>query len=178
MSIGLPGTARRTASASTTSARNTWRAPRLVVALRTAVGACRPKQPSTDYPGRFRDVAHGRLWFAELFAWYADAHRHSGLARFTPADVFYRRIEAIANTRQRAMDTAFDAHPERFVKGRPQVRRPPAVVAINPVDPTGPMPLTELLLAGDADFMAPTPPRITKSMSVLPGALPLGAKQT
>jgi len=66
-----------------------------------------------DYPGR-----------AEFFALYADQHRHSGLALFTPADVFFGRVEGIANTRQRAMDVAFEAHPERFVKGRPQVRRP------------------------------------------------------
>ena len=131
-----------------------------------------------DYPGRFRGVAHARQWFAEFFPWYADEHRHSGLALFTPADVFFRRVEAIANTRQRAMDTAFDTHPERFVKGRPQVRRPPAVVAINPIDPTGPMPLTELLQAGDADFMASTPPPITRSTPVLPGAPLPGTDQT
>jgi putative transposase len=88
-----------------------------------------------DYPGRFRDAAHARAWFTEFFDWYANRHRHSGLALFTPADVFFRRVPELAATRQRALDAAFDVHPERFVRGRPQVRLPPAKVVLNPIDP-------------------------------------------
>jgi putative transposase len=88
-----------------------------------------------DYPGRFRDVAHARCWFTEFFDWYANRHRHSGLALFTPADVFFGRVGELADSRQRALDAAFAAHAERFVRGRPTVRLPPAKVAINPIDP-------------------------------------------
>lgn len=88
-----------------------------------------------DYPGRFRDVAHARRWFTEFFDWYANRHRHSGLALFTPADVFFGRVDELADSRQRALDAAFAAHAERFVRGRPTVRLPPAKVAINPIDP-------------------------------------------
>lgn len=88
-----------------------------------------------DYPGRFQDATHARRWFTEFFEWYANQHRHSGLALFTPADVFFGRVTALAAARQLALDDAYAAHPERFVRGRPIVRLPPAKVAINPIDP-------------------------------------------
>lgn len=88
-----------------------------------------------DYPGRFRDATHARAWFTEFFDWYANRHRHSGLALFTPADVFFARVPELAAARQRALDAAFDAHPERFVRGRPHVRLPPRKVVLNPIDP-------------------------------------------
>ena len=85
-----------------------------------------------DYPGRFRDMAHARAWFTEFFDWYANRHRHSGLALFTPADVFFGRVPELAATRQHALDAAFETHPERFVLGRPRVRLPPAKAVLNP----------------------------------------------
>lgn len=88
-----------------------------------------------DYPGRFKDVRDARQWLTEFFAWYADQHRHSGLAYFTPADVFFGRVDEVVAARQRTLDEAYERHPERFVRGRPLARRPPAIVAINPVDP-------------------------------------------
>lgn len=88
-----------------------------------------------DYPGRFSDVAHARRWCNEFFDWYANQHRHSGLAFFTPADVFFGRVEELATVRQKALDAAYLAHPERFVLGRPTVALPPATVSINPLVP-------------------------------------------
>jgi len=87
------------------------------------------------YPGRFRGVDDARLWCSEFFDWYANCHRHSGLAFFTPADVFFGRVEELATIRQQALDAAFALHPERFVRGRPLVKLPPARVCINPLDP-------------------------------------------
>jgi putative transposase len=86
-----------------------------------------------DYPDRFDGVDHGRGWLQDFFGWHNDEHHHSGLALFTPADVFYGRVEIVAATRQRALDAAYAAHPERFPNGAPTVRRPPAKVEINPV---------------------------------------------
>jgi putative transposase len=88
-----------------------------------------------DYPGRFRDIAHARQWLEDFFEWYANRHRHSGLAFFTPADVFFGRVAPLAQTRQQALDAAFSAHPERFVAGCPKVRLPASKVSINPIDP-------------------------------------------
>lgn len=86
-----------------------------------------------DYPDRFASPTHARGWCQEFFDWYANDHQHSGLALFTPADVFYGRVEDIATCRQAALDAAHAAHPERFPNGRPVVRRPPTSVAINPM---------------------------------------------
>jgi len=88
-----------------------------------------------DYPGRFLDVGHARTWTADFIDWYANHHRHSGLAFFTPADVFFGRVDDLAAVRQATMDAAYDAHPERFVRGRPTVSLPPTRVVINPPEP-------------------------------------------
>jgi putative transposase len=86
-----------------------------------------------DYPGRFGSAIHGRAWLGDFFGWHNDDHHHSGLALFTPADVFYGRVASVAATRQVALDAAYGAHPERFPNGPPRVRLPPAAVHINPV---------------------------------------------
>lgn len=100
-----------------------------------------------DFPGRFRDHEHARTWCAEFFEWYNHHHQHSGLALFTPADVFHGRIEDLAGTRQAGLDAAYAAHPERFVHGPPKVARPPDVVAINPLEPEVPLIGASALLA-------------------------------
>jgi putative transposase len=86
-----------------------------------------------DYPDSFASPLHARAWCQEFFSWYNDVHQHSGLALFTPAEVFYGRVEEVAARRQVALDTAYAAHPERFPNGPPVVRRPPSSVAINPL---------------------------------------------
>jgi transposase InsO family protein len=91
-----------------------------------------------DYPGRFASVAHARAWCQEFFEWYNDHHQHSGLALFTPAEVFFGRVEDVAACRQTTLDAAYAAHPERFPNGPPLVRRPPASVAINPLSVAAP----------------------------------------
>ena len=78
---------------------------------------------------------HVRGWFEALFAWYNQDHHHQGLALFTPADVFHGRVATVAASRQAALDAAISAHPERFVRGRPVVKLPPARVHINLPEP-------------------------------------------
>lgn len=86
-----------------------------------------------DYPGRFFGELHARAWLQDFFGWHNDAHHHSGLALFTPADVFFGRVEAVRAVRQLALDDAFQAHPERFPNGPPRVPMPPIEVCINPL---------------------------------------------
>lgn len=100
-----------------------------------------------DFPGRFRDIEHARAWCAEFFDWYNHHHQHSGLALFTPADVFEGRVHELLAARQAGLDAAYAAHPERFVRGRPKVARPPAVVAINPLEPETQLVRASALLA-------------------------------
>ena len=56
-----------------------------------------------DYPGRFESVEHARPWLASFFGWHNDDHHHSGLALFTPSEVFFSRVEAVCETRQTAL---------------------------------------------------------------------------
>ena len=86
-----------------------------------------------DYPVRFASEVHARGWLEPFFGWHNDEHHHAGLALFTPADVFHARVDQVAEDRQRALDAAYAAHPERFPNGPPTVRRPPTKVEINPI---------------------------------------------
>lgn len=88
-----------------------------------------------DYPGRFDNVAHTRKWCEEYFDWYNFKHHHSGLAGFTPEQVFTGRYVEVARLKQQALDASYERNPERFVRGRPTVAMPPESVSINPVVP-------------------------------------------
>lgn len=125
-----------------------------------------------DYPERFASPVHARAWCQEFFAWYNDLHQHSGLAFFTPADVFYGRVEDIAARRKTALDAAYDAHPERFPNGAPVVRRPPTSVAINPLSVDEPHRETALVTPpvhvelATASHAAPPPPSRSRRRNV------------
>jgi transposase InsO family protein len=86
-----------------------------------------------DYPGRFLGEVHARGWLGPFFGWHNDEHHHSGLALFTPSDVFFGRVDQIRAVRQAALDEAYQTHPERFPRGAPRVALPPHEVSINPI---------------------------------------------
>jgi len=85
-----------------------------------------------DYPARFGSLAEAQTWAREFFYWYNNEHRHSSLGLMTPATVHYGQAAALTAQRQATLRTAYEAHPERFVKGLPQPPALPAVVWINP----------------------------------------------
>ena len=78
-----------------------------------------------DYPGRFHDAAHARRWFTEFFEWYANRHRHSGLALFTPADVFFGRVAGLAD-HSPACSRRGLRRPSRALRARASRRAPAA----------------------------------------------------
>lgn len=86
-----------------------------------------------EFPGRFASVSHARTWGESHFQWHNFEHCHSGLAGFTPGQVFTGRFEEVIVERQSALNSAFTKAPERFVNGAPKVKRPPSFAAINPV---------------------------------------------
>lgn len=86
-----------------------------------------------DYPGRFDNYAHAERWCGDYFDWYNFKHHHSGLAGFTPEQVFTGRYKSLAITREQALSEAYSKTPERFVRGRSTVKLPPRTVAINPI---------------------------------------------
>jgi transposase InsO family protein len=87
-----------------------------------------------DYPVFFTGLLHARGWLDPFFGWHNDDHHHSGLALFTPAEVFFGRVEAVHAVRQEALDAAYALHPERFPNGPPKAALPPAEVHINPLE--------------------------------------------
>jgi putative transposase len=89
-----------------------------------------------ELPDRFGSVQDTRHHVDPLMRWYNDEHKHSSLALLTPADVHYGRADAIIAARQRALDAAHAAHPERYVRGRPKHPSPPTAVWINPPRPS------------------------------------------
>ena len=84
-----------------------------------------------EFPDRFGSLNHARGVSRDLFAWYNDAHHHSGLSYLTPADVHYGRADTILDVRHQARLAAYAAHPERFVKGPPRRETLPTAVWIN-----------------------------------------------
>lgn len=93
---------------------------------------------SPAYPDRFADFDEAHAFCRSFFDWYNHEHRHSGIAYLTPADVHYGRTDAVLAVHAAALEAAYAAHPERFVRGKPTPRRPPAAVYINP--PRSPVP--------------------------------------
>jgi putative transposase len=85
-----------------------------------------------EFPDRFGAIEHARSVGRDLFAWYNDAHHHSGLSYLTPADVHYGRATATLAVRHRTRLAAYAAHPERFVQGPPRLEILPHAVWINP----------------------------------------------
>ena len=85
-----------------------------------------------EFPDRFDGLDHAHDISQTLFAWYNNAHHHSGLSYLTPADVHYGRAAAILAVRHRTRLTAYAAHPERFVSGPPRPEVLPTAVFINP----------------------------------------------
>jgi len=88
-----------------------------------------------DYPGRFTNTAHATQWCEEYFSWYNFQHHHSGLAGFTPEQVFTGKYKEVSLVKQQSLDDRYHANPERFVKGRPTVAMPDEKVFINPISP-------------------------------------------
>jgi putative transposase len=86
---------------------------------------------SPYFPGSFASIEEGREYFRLFFAWYNEEHHHSGIAMMTPSVVHAGRVDEIVAIRQQALDAAWQAHPERFIGGRPTASRPPAEVWIN-----------------------------------------------
>jgi putative transposase len=83
------------------------------------------------YPDRFGAIQDARAWARPFFHWYNHEHYHSGLALLPPATVHYGRAQAVLDQRQKVLEAAYAAHPERFVHGVPKLPSLPTEVWIN-----------------------------------------------
>jgi len=76
------------------------------------------------FPERFGSIEDGRSFCQGFFPWYNYEHRHSGIGLLTPEMVHYGKAGPVTNQRQVVLASAFEMHPERFVRGKP---KPPLV---------------------------------------------------
>lgn len=86
------------------------------------------------FPARFDSIDHAREFCREFFAWYNHRHRHSGIGLMSPATVHYGRAEETHASRQRVLDAAYAANPDRFVRKAPEPPTLPAAAWINRPD--------------------------------------------
>ena len=87
-----------------------------------------------DFPAHFASIESSRLHCQTFFSWYNDAHRHTGLGLHTPTDVHHGTAATVREKRAAVLTSAFDQHPERFVRKPPQPPALPTGSWINPPD--------------------------------------------
>lgn len=97
-----------------------------------------------SYPERFGSLEDARSWARSFFAWYNHEHRHTGIGLLTPAMVHQGQTAVVRAARRAVLSKAYEAHPERFVRGQPEPPKVPEEVWINPPasvkeDPTPPV---------------------------------------
>jgi putative transposase len=83
------------------------------------------------FPDRFGSIQDARSFCQDFFPWYNCEHRHSGIGLLTPEMVHYGKAEAVTSQRRIVLASAFDAHPERFVRGLPMPPVLPEAAWIN-----------------------------------------------
>ena len=90
---------------------------------------------TVGYPRYFRDLEHAREWMAAFVDWYNNEHLHSAIGYVTPQQRHDGSAEAIFRARNRALEEAYQRHPERWSR-KPKRWTAPQVVYLNPSDDT------------------------------------------
>jgi putative transposase len=84
-----------------------------------------------DFPDCFGCIEDARIFLNQYFNWYNYEHKHSGIAMLTPFDFHSGNFETIIEKRDSVLKNAYELKPERFVNGKPKVKRPDNKVWIN-----------------------------------------------
>ena len=95
-----------------------------------------------QFPQRFGCIEDAKAFCRSFFDWYNQEHHHAGIGLMTPDQVHYGQVDAIHAARQKTLDRAFRANPERFVRKAPQPPAKPTATWINP--PTTPLKMQSL----------------------------------
>jgi len=85
-----------------------------------------------EFPARFGSIEDARAFCRAFFPWYNEEHHHSALGLHTPHDVHFGQAQARNAERAIVLTQAYQAHPERFVRGLPVPASLPTEVWINP----------------------------------------------
>ena len=81
------------------------------------------------WPGSFQCLDDASTWFTGFVDAY-NQHPHTGLEGFTPQQVYTGEWTQVAKIRQAALDTSYQAHPQRY-RHHPVTRHPPPLVSLN-----------------------------------------------
>ena len=87
------------------------------------------------FPERFGSIEDARAFCRRFFRWYNHEHRHHGIALLSPAQVHQGQAAVVLAERQRVLDAAYTANPERFGRA-PKVPELAREVWINPPSPS------------------------------------------
>ena len=109
-----------------------------------------------SFPERFGSLEDARGNCVDFFDWYNLEHHHSGLGLLTPYDVHHGLAAGRVAQRAITLASAWEAHPERFPRGKPQPPQVPTEAWIN--RPKPPAALAPQLGAGAAalEVISPT----------------------
>ena len=83
------------------------------------------------FPEHFTSIYDARVFMNAFMTYYNTEHRHSGIGYYTPGSVHDGTWVDIRDKRQHVLDAAWQAHPERFRRGRPIAPTPPNAAWIN-----------------------------------------------
>ncbi len=98
-----------------------------------------------DFPDRFGSQEDAQDFCQGFFHWYNNEHYHSGIGMLAPVMVHYGQVVVVRDRRQRVLNAAYAAYPERFVNKRPEPLPGPTEVWINPPQTKTPTPTNETL---------------------------------
>jgi putative transposase len=85
-----------------------------------------------QFPSTFGCKEDAETFCIVFFRWYNEEHHHSAIGLMTPNQVHYGQADDIIAARQLVLNSAFEAHPERFVGKFPEPPAKPTAVWINP----------------------------------------------
>jgi putative transposase len=117
---------------------------------------------SPTFPDRFDGYEPALTFCRTFFPWYNDEHYHTGIGLVTPAMLHYGHAAKVIQARQQTLETAYAAHPERFVRGRPRPPKLPTAVWINsslPQQPLNTRAMPQKIPGGLGDWSPSAPPK-------------------
>jgi len=100
------------------------------------------------FPKRFGSIQDARSFCRDFFPWYNGEHHHSGIGLLTPEMVHYGKSKEAMDQRRIVLASAFEKHPERFVRGLPVPLPLPEAAWINkPKTESNKATLAEIMLS-------------------------------
>jgi len=85
-----------------------------------------------EFPEKFGSIQDAKAFCRRFFHWYNSEHHHFGIGLMTPNQVHYGQADEVWAERQKTLQIAFDANPNRFVNGKPTPPPKPTATWINP----------------------------------------------